>query len=68
MLSAYFEDEPDAEAAAGVLQDLSYAIAKFYRGEIGDNENNAVLLSDEAPYDSFTTVVTRHGGRVVEEA
>jgi hypothetical protein len=81
MRSAYFEDEPDAEAAAIVLRDLGFnavvrscttetfaqTIGKFFRGEIGNWENNAVLESDNAPYQSFEIAIIRHGGRVVGE-
>jgi hypothetical protein len=81
MRSAYFEDEPDAQAAAIVLRDLGFnavvrscttdtyaqTVGKFFRGEIGNWENNAVLSSDDASYNSFETAIIRHRGRVVGE-
>ena len=77
MRTAYFDGEPTAEAAAQVLRELgfkavvhrctneSYAdtVKKFFRGEIGNFERNAVVESD-ADAVSFETVIIRHHGRV----
>jgi hypothetical protein len=74
---AYFEDEPDAEAAASMLKELGFTatvhscttekysdmVKKFFRGEIGLYEKDAVLESDDAAPDSFETIVIRHHGR-----
>ena len=79
MRVAYFEDEPDAEAAASMLRELGFTatvhsctsetysdmLKKFFRGEIGLYEKDAVLESDAAA-DSFETIVVRHHGRPAE--
>jgi hypothetical protein len=77
MRIAYFDGEPDAQAAAQVLQELGFTaqvyrctdesytqtIRKFFDGEIGNFEKNAALTSD-ADAESFQTIITRHHGRV----
>ena len=77
MRSAYFDGEPDAQAAAQVLQDLGFRAAvhsctdesytdtvrKFFEGKSGNFGRNAVLRSDADP-ESFETVIIRHHGRV----
>jgi hypothetical protein len=74
---AYFDGEPDAQAAAGVLRELGYTaevhrctdepyaetVKKFFEGAIGNFEKNAVVTSDADP-DSFQRIITEHGGRV----
>lgn len=75
--TAYFDGEPEAWAAAQVLRDLGFnaevhrvgtetyeqTVKKFFRGEIGNYETNAIVESDADP-ESFETVILRHYGRV----
>jgi hypothetical protein len=77
MRIAYFDGEPDAQAAADVLQTLGFeavvhrctdetyteTVRKFFEGKSGNFERNAVLESDADP-ESFETVIIRHHGRV----
>ena len=77
MRSAYFDGEPDAQAAADVLHELGFeavvhlctnepyteTVLKFFEGKSGNFERNAELKSDADP-ESFETVITRHHGRV----
>lgn len=79
MQIAYFDGEPDAQAAAQVLQELGFnaevhrctdetyaeTVKKFFDGVTGNFERNAVVESDADP-ESFETVVMRHHGRVTE--
>lgn len=79
MRTAYFTAEPDAWAAAQVLHELGFnaevqrcgtetyeeTVKKFFVGEIGNYEKNAIVESDADP-ESFQTVIIRHHGRVAE--
>lgn len=77
MRVAYFDGEPGADAAAQVLRELGFTavvhrctdesytetVKKFFRGEIGNFEQNAAVESD-ADAVTFETVIYRHHGRV----
>lgn len=77
MRTAYFDGEPDALAAAQVLQELGFkavvrrctnetyteTVKKFFYGATGNFERNAVVRSDADP-EAFETVIVRHHGRV----
>jgi hypothetical protein len=74
---AYFDGEPDAQAAAQVIQELGFnavvqpcttetygeTIKKFFQGASGYFERGAVVDSDADP-ESFQIIITRHHGRV----
>ncbi len=75
--TAYFDGEPDAWAAANALHELGYSaevhhvgtetyketVKKFFEGEIGEFETNAILQSDDAEPEAFEQVIIRHHGR-----
>jgi hypothetical protein len=77
MPTAFFDGEPDAKAAAQVLQDLGFTaevirctdepyaetVKKFYTGEVAGDEKNALVKSD-ADRGAFETVILRHHGRM----
>lgn len=77
--TAYFDGEPDAWAAAQVLHELGFkaevhrvgtetykeTVKKFFLGETGNYETNAIVESDADPK-SFETVIIRHHGRVAQ--
>lgn len=77
--TAYFDGEPDAWAAVQVLHELGFnaevhrvgtetyeqTVKKFFQGEIGNYETNAIVESDADP-ESFETVIIRHHGRVAQ--
>ena len=74
--TAFFDAEPDAWAAANALRELGYNaeihrvgtesykenVKKFFEGESGEFETNAILESDAEPQ-AFEEVIIRHHGR-----